>query len=162
MKRSLIIPVIAVFLSTVATVVVYAAVQEGVDAAKPHRHHGKEHARIDWQKLKADLKLDPAQDFAWQQIADKRAELSKARRADRASFRETMKSELAKAEPDFARIVEEKRRIEEKNLAVRNELREMQLKLYSTFTAEQKALVREAIKDRFERMEQWRERKRLG
>jgi Spy/CpxP family protein refolding chaperone len=151
------IPLIAAVLSSAT---IFAATGHHEGAGKRHGHHWKEHAAKHWEKLKADLKLNPAQEFAWQEIADRRAALHKERHGDRAQLKEAMKQELAKAEPDFARIVRQKQQLDEKGLQARNEMREMQLKLYSSFSAEQKAVMRDAMKARMERVEQWRDKKR--
>ena len=157
MKRFVMVSALAVLLSSAA---LFAAPEPTEGAAKRHSHHWKEHAAKHWEKLKADLKLNPAQEFAWQQIADRRAAMHKERHGDRAQLREAMEQELAKAEPDFTRIVRQKQELEEKGLHARNEVRDMQLKLYSSFNAEQKAVIRDAMKARMERMEQWRDKKR--
>lgn len=155
MKRSIVVPAIAALISATAT---FAAPVQAHD--RVHGHHWQEHAAKHWEKLKADLKLNPAQDFAWQQIADKRAALHEEHRNNRMQLKEAMKNELAKPEPDFARIVQQKQQVEEKNMNARNELRDLQLKLYSSFNPEQKAVIRDVIKARMERMEQRRDKKR--
>jgi Spy/CpxP family protein refolding chaperone len=156
MKRLVTMSAIVALLSASA----FAASPESEgSAAKPHGHHWKQHAAERWAKVRADLKLNPAQDFAWQQIADKRAALHKEHRADRTELREAMKQELAKPEPDFGRIAQQKQQLEEKSLQARNELRDLQLKLYASFNPEQKAVIRDVLKVQLERMEQWRQKR---
>ncbi|MGH8772341.1 MAG: Spy/CpxP family protein refolding chaperone [Pyrinomonadaceae bacterium] len=151
----LVIPTLVALLAAGATSAVVAH-SEGSGAA--HQHHWKKHAAEQWAKLKADLNLNPAQDFAWQQIAEKRAALHQERRADRVALKETMKQELAKSEPDFARIVRQRQQVQEQSLKSRSELDDMQIKLYESFNTEQKAVMRDAMKARLQRMEQWREK----
>ncbi|MBA2351453.1 MAG: Spy/CpxP family protein refolding chaperone [Burkholderiales bacterium] len=156
MKRLIMIPAIAALFS--AGIAIAAPERSEPHAAKSGEHHVRHHAER-WAKLKADLKLNPGQDFAWQQIADKKAVLHKERRADRKQFGESLKQELAKAEPDFARVAQLKQQMEEKGLQARNELRDMQFGFYSGLNPEQKAIIKDALQGHIARMEKWREKK---
>ncbi len=157
MKRLMMIPAIAALLS--ASIAIAAPDRPEPHAAKSGEHHGQHHAER-WAKLKADLKLNPAQDLAWQQIADKSAALHKERRADRKQFSEALKQELAKPEPDFVRVAQLRQQMEEKGLQARNEIRDMQLGFYTSLNPEQKSIIKDALKGHIARMEKWREHKR--
>lgn len=156
MKRLIMIPVVAVLLS--ANIALAAADRPEHYAGKFGEQHGRHHGER-WAKLKADLKLNPAQDFAWQQIADRSAALHKERRADRMQLSEMLKQELAKPEPDFVRIAQQKQQIEERSLQARNELRDMQLGFYTSLNPEQKSIIKDALQGHLARMEKWREKK---
>lgn len=158
MKRLLMIPAIAALLSAGIAIAAPDRPESHSHAAKSGEHHARHHAER-WAKLKADLKLNPAQDFAWQQIADRSAVLHKERRADRKQVGEALKQELAKPEADFARIAQLKQEVEEKGLQARNEIRDMQLGFYTSLNPEQKAIIKDALQSRIARIEKWRERK---
>ncbi|MBC7944545.1 MAG: Spy/CpxP family protein refolding chaperone [Burkholderiales bacterium] len=156
MKRLMIIPAIAALLS--ASVAIAAPDRPETHAVKSAEHHAQHHGER-WAKLKADLKLNDAQDLAWQQIADKSAALHKERRADRKQFSEALKQELAKPEPDFGRVAQLRQQMEEKGLQARNEIRDMQLGFYTSLNLEQKAIIKDALQGHIARMEKWREKK---
>lgn len=160
MKRFLMIPIVAALLS--ANIAIAAPDRPEHSVVKPHEHHGhhgRHHAER-WAKLKAELQLNPAQDFAWQQVADRSAALHKERRADRMQLGEMLKQELVKPEPDFARIAQQKQQMEERSLQARNEIRDMQLGFYTSLNPEQKSIIKDAMQRHLTRMEKWREQKR--
>ncbi len=155
MKRLIMIPAIAALLSAGIAV---AVPDRPEPRGKSGEHHAQHHAER-WAKLKAELKLNPEQDLAWQQIADKSAVLHKERRADKKQFNEALKEELAKPEADLVRVAQLKQQMEEKGLQARNEIRDMQLGFYTSLDPQQKSIIKDALQGHITRMEKWRERK---
>jgi len=108
--------------------------------------------------LKAQLNLNTSQQVMWDNAA---ANTKAARQGARASMEQVhaaLNAELAKAEPDFAAAAAVADQIQANNQAMRKQVRDEWLRLYATFTPAQKAVVRDAMKARVERMEAFREK----
>ena len=67
-------------------------------------------------------------------------------------------AELAKADPDLAALASLSDQVQQQNIAQRKQARAAWLALYGTFSAEQKATVRDAINARMARMDEFRQR----
>ena len=67
-------------------------------------------------------------------------------------------AELAKAEPDFAAVAAAADAAQANGQALRKQVRDEWLKLYATFTPAQKVIVRDAVKARVARMEDFRDK----
>jgi Spy/CpxP family protein refolding chaperone len=110
------------------------------------------------ESLKAKLNLDTAQ----QQLFDQALAAAKAARAaalgDRQTLRDTVRAELARAEPDLAAVARSADAVEARNRALRNQVRDRWLQLYATLAVEQKAVVRDALAAAMERREATRGR----
>jgi Spy/CpxP family protein refolding chaperone len=134
----------------------------GAAAAQPahpgHGRHGDFTMAI--AALKGQLNLNTSQQAMWDNaIAQSKA----ARESARANFgriKTAMNAELAKAEPDLAAVAAAFDDVQAANSALRKEVRNGWLTLYATFTPEQKAVVREALKQRMERMERFHQKMR--
>ena len=76
--------------------------------------------------------------------------------AGRANFEQVnsaLQAELAKPEPDFAAVAAIADGVRDQHAAVHKQARNAWLALYATFTPEQKAVARDAIKAGIERMQ---------
>ena len=114
--------------------------------------------------VKAQLSLNTSQQVMWDNAV---AQTKAAREAGRASMdkvRASLNAELAKAEPDFAAVGAVGDAVQASQQAVRKQVRDEWLKLYSTFSPAQKAVVRDAAKEKVAKMETFRARmqERMG
>jgi hypothetical protein len=69
-----------------------------------------------------------------------------------------LKAELAKPEPDFAAVATIADQVQASHQAARKQVRDEWLRLYATFSPAQKAVVRDAVRERVSRMEAFREK----
>ena len=108
--------------------------------------------------LKAQLNLNTSQQVMWDNAV---AHAKLARMSARTSMDQvhaTLKAELAKAEPDLAAVATAADQIQANNQAARKQVRDEWLRLYATFSPAQKAVVRDALRERVSRMEAFREK----
>ncbi len=114
--------------------------------------------------FKAELNLNTSQQALW----DAAVTASKSTRDAAMQRRQTVKQvateELAKTEPNLARIATAADQVQDVNTAARRQIRDQWLAVYNTFTPEQKAVVKSGIEKRMSRMEKFREqmRERFG
>lgn len=128
-------------------------------AQVPGPHHGRDGhgdpiAMI--AALKDKLNLNTSQQQQWDSIV---AQAQAARQAARPGFdqlKAAMQAELAKAEPDLASLAAQMDAIHQQNATARKAVRDSWLALYANFSAEQKAVVRDAIAAKLAKMQQWR------
>jgi len=78
--------------------------------------------------------------------------------AGRNDVRAKVEAELAKPDPDLAAVAALFEAAEEQGRALRHQTRDQWLKLYASLRADQKLVVRDELKARFDRMETMRER----
>ena len=110
------------------------------------------------ESLKGSLNLNTSQQQQWDSAV---AQSQAARQSARASFaqlRSALQAELAKPEPDLASLAAQADAVQDQNSAARKSARSAWLALYATFTADQKAVVRDAISARIAKMEAFRQR----
>ncbi|MFO1412552.1 MAG: periplasmic heavy metal sensor [Burkholderiales bacterium] len=108
--------------------------------------------------VKSQLNLNTSQQVMWDNAA---AATKAARDAGRAAMQQvqaTMNAELAKAEPDLAAVAAAGDAAHANAQTLRKQVRDQWLALYATFTPAQKAVVRDALKARADRMETFRAR----
>lgn len=106
--------------------------------------------------VKAQLSLNTSQQVMWDNAV---AQTKAAREAGRTAMdkvRVSLNAELAKAEPDFAAVGAVGDAAQASQQALRKQVRDEWLKLYATFTPEQKAVVRDAAKAKVAKMETFR------
>lgn len=106
--------------------------------------------------VKGQLSLNTSQQAMWDNAA---AATKAAREAGRTSMQQvhaTLTAELAKAEPDFAAVAAAADAEQANAQTLRKQVRSQWLALYATFTPAQKAVVRDAVKARMDRMEAFR------
>jgi Spy/CpxP family protein refolding chaperone len=107
-------------------------------------------------KIKSQLNLNTSQQQQWDMVI---AQSKAAREAGRANFdqvKSALRAELAKPEPDFAAVAVLADSVRDQNAALHRQTRNAWLGLYATFTPEQKAVARDAIKAGIERMREQR------
>jgi len=109
-------------------------------------------------QLKDKLALDSSQQVQWQAALEQTKAAHAQSRTTRESVRATVDAELAKAEPDLAAIATAMDSVQAQGMAARREVRDSWLRLYAGMRADQKAVVRDAIKSRLARMEENRGR----
>jgi Spy/CpxP family protein refolding chaperone len=109
-------------------------------------------------QLKDKLALDTSQQVQWQAALEQTKAAHAQSRTTRESVRATVDAELAKAEPDLAAIATAMDSVQAQGMAARREVRDSWLRIYAGMRAEQKAIVRDAIKSRLARMEENRGR----
>ena len=108
--------------------------------------------------VKAQLNLNTAQLAMWDAAVAAATSARGTGRANMDKVKEALNAELARAEPDFAAVATIADAAQASNQALRRQVRDQWLALYATFTPAQKAVVRDAVKTRVERMESMRER----
>ncbi|MDD5328807.1 MAG: periplasmic heavy metal sensor [Sulfuricella sp.] len=105
------------------------------------------------EKVHTQLKLNPEQEAAWKAAQEKSRAVMQQSRESHRKMHEAMKQELAKSEPDFAAVARISDETQEGNLKARHEARDQWLKLYATFTPEQKLVARDFMRERMARMD---------
>ena len=79
-------------------------------------------------------------------------------RTNMQSVHDVLTTELAKPEPDLAAVATASDTARNANAALHAQVRAAWLNLYSTFTPDQKAVVKNALSQRLARMEQFRQK----
>ena len=149
------------FASRIAAVAAVALI--GITGvAEAQQHHGHRGAGGDFligiAALKGQLNLNTSQQAMWDNaVAAGKAARDNAR-ASHQQLRNTVTAELAKAEPDLAAVAAASDAARDAAAASHRQVRAAWLNLYSTFTPDQKAVVKNAIQQRLTRMEQFREK----
>lgn len=135
----------------------------GAAIAQPHSHggagHGPDFAHV-LARLKGQLNLNTSQQTMWDAAV---AQSKAAHETGRANFEKVhtaLSAELAKPEPDLAAVAAVADDAQAANTTLRKQVRGQWLALYATFTADQKAVVRDALAKRLARMEQFRQKAR--
>jgi Spy/CpxP family protein refolding chaperone len=108
--------------------------------------------------VKAQLSLNTSQQVMWDNAVAQTRAAREAGRGAMLKVRESLNAELAKAEPDFAVVGAVGDAAQTSQQALRQQVRDEWLKLYATFTPAQKAVVRDAAKERMARMDSFRAR----
>jgi Spy/CpxP family protein refolding chaperone len=121
---------------------------------------GGGHLAMVLEEAKSRLALDTSQQLLWDNaIAQSKAARESARSLHQ-RLRESMRAELAKPEPDLAALAAMADDMHAQGDALRRDVRDPWLKLYATFNAQQKAIVREMLQQKMERAEHFRKRMR--
>jgi len=110
--------------------------------------------------MKDRLALDTSQQVAFDRIQAQAIAAHEQANAARTSLRAKMDAELAKAEPDLAAVAAAFDSAEEQGRAARRQVRDQWLAFYGNLRADQKAIVRDTMRDRLTRMEDMHERMR--
>lgn len=121
---------------------------------------GGGHLGLVLEEAKSRLALDTSQQLLWDNAVAQSKAARESVRALHQKMREAMRAELTKTEPDLAAIATMADDIHAQGDALRRQVRDPWLKLYTTFNAQQKAVVREMLQKRMERAEQFRQRMR--
>ena len=107
-------------------------------------------------KFKSELNLNTSQQQQWDAVMVQTKASRDAGRASHDQLKSAMQAELAKPEPDFAALAGLADSVREQHATLHRQTRNAWLALYATFTPEQKAVARDAIKSGIDRMQQRR------
>ena len=110
------------------------------------------------QRIQAKLNLNTSQQQQFDAAVAQSKTVHDAIRANFQQLKAATQTELAKAEPDLAALAALADQVQQQNIAQRKQARAAWLALYATFSAEQKATVRDAINARMARMDAFRQR----
>ena len=108
------------------------------------------------QELKGSLALNTSQQAMWDAAATQTRAAREQGRTLHDQVKAALDAELAKPEPDFAAVAVVGDSVETQGRALRTGVRDQWLRVYATFTPEQKAVVRDALKARLARFEDLR------
>lgn len=108
--------------------------------------------------LKAQLNLNTQQQATWDAVVAHGKTARQNARAAMDQVHTVMTAELAKPEPNFAAVAAAADAAQNATQAERKQVRDEWLALYASFTPAQKAIVRDAVKQRVERMEAFRDK----
>jgi periplasmic protein CpxP/Spy len=120
--------------------------------------HGMHDPMAVLQRIQAELNLNTSQQQQWDAAVAQSKTAHEAMRANFQQHKAASKAELAKADPDLAALASLSDQVQQQNIAQRKQARAAWLALYGTFSAEQKATVRDAINARMARMDAFRQR----
>ena len=125
----------------------------GVNAAFAH---GMERARTPHIEhmlagIKGKLALDTSQQLLWDHAFAQSLAARETARGGGTRLRDAVQAELAKSEPDLARIAALADDVQTNTQAARRLARDEWLKLYATFAPDQKMVVRDLVKKRMDR-----------
>ena len=110
------------------------------------------------QQIQAKLNLNTSQQQQFDAAVAQSKTVHEAMRANFQQLKAATQAELAKADPDLAALASLSDQVQQQNIAQRKQARAAWLALYGTFSAEQKATVRDAINARMARMDAFRQR----
>jgi len=100
---------------------------------------------------KASLDLDARQQLLWDNAAAQSRAVRDAGRTSREQLRDTLVAELAKTEPDLKVFAGAADPLHLEYQAARRTVRDLWLDLYATFTPGQKAVIRDALREKLDR-----------
>jgi hypothetical protein len=112
------------------------------------------------ERARAGLHLDPQQQRRWDDAVAQSKATREAARAGRQQVKDTLIAELAKAEPDLKVIARAADPVHLEYQAERRKVRDLWLDLYAGFSPEQKAVVRDLLRDQLARTEAFHDRMR--
>jgi len=143
MKQVFLVALLAVALSGIGTYAVAEPLLDGNPLAMLSR-------------VKSDLKLNTSQQVQWDAVVAQTKAAHDAVRANFEQLKTALQAELAKPEPDFAAVAAIADGVRDQHAALHKQTRNAWLALYATFTPEQKAVARDAIKAGIARMQERR------
>ena len=133
----------------------------GVASAQPHHGHGGPGGGdfvMGIAALKGQLNLNTSQQAMWDNAVAAGKAARDSARASHQQMHATLTAELAKAEPDLAAIATVADANRDAAAAQHRQVRAAWLNLYSTFTPDQKTVVKNALQQKLARMDQFREK----
>lgn len=142
----------AILLAGLSGVAFYAFAQP--HAADPMHAFGDPLGAI--AAVKSQLGLTAAQQQQWDSAVAQSKSAHQTARGNFAQLQAAMQAEMAKAEPDLPALAALGDDVHQQNLTARKTARSAWLALYATFSPEQKAIARDAIKSRLQRMQAFR------
>jgi protein CpxP len=125
-----------------------------------HPGHGRGEFEIEHvlAQLKTQLNLNTQQQATWDAVVAHGKTARQNARATMDSVHAALTAELAKPEPNFAAVAATADAAQAAAQAARKSVRDEWIALYASFSPAQKALVRDAIKARVDRMEAFRDK----
>jgi Spy/CpxP family protein refolding chaperone len=126
-----------------------------------HGHGGGVEIENVLAALKGQLTLNTSQQLMWDNAVAQTKAAHESGRAGMQKIHDAMTIELAKAEPDLAAVAAATDSVRASNQTLRQGVRDQWLKLYATFTPDQKAVVRDALVKRMARMQQMGDKMRM-
>lgn len=108
--------------------------------------------------LKPQLDLNTSQQAMWDSVVANAKAARTTTRQGMGQVHAAFVAELAKPEPDLAAVAALSDQEQANAQAARKQIRDQWLSLYATFTPAQKAVVRDALNNRMQRMEKFRTR----
>jgi Spy/CpxP family protein refolding chaperone len=108
--------------------------------------------------LKSQLNLNTSQQSMWDNAVAAGKAARQTARANLQKVHDTLSAELAKPEPDLAAVAAASDVARNANAALHSQVRDAWLNLYTTFTPDQKTVVKNALSQRMARMEQFRQK----
>ena len=133
----------------------------GVASAQPHHGHGGPGGGdfvMGIAALKGQLNLNTSQQAMWDNAVAAGKAARDSARASHQQMHATLTAELAKAEPDLAAVATAADAARDATAAQHRQVRAAWLNLYSTFTPDQKTVVKNALQQKLARMDQFREK----
>jgi Spy/CpxP family protein refolding chaperone len=109
---------------------------------------------------KASLNLSPRQQRLWDDAAAQAAAAREMARPSRQQVKDVLTTELAKAEPDLKVVAGLADPVLHAYQTDRQQVRDLWLDLYAGFSPEQKAVVRDLLRERLARVEAYHDRLR--
>jgi len=113
-------------------------------------------------KVKSDLKLNTSQQVQWDAVVAQTKAAHDAGRTNFEQLKTALQAELAKPEPDFAAVAALADGVRDQHAAMHKQTRNAWLALYATFSPDQKAVARDAIRAGIERMQERRATHRVA
>jgi len=110
------------------------------------------------EQVKASLNLTDAQLVLWNKAVAQGQSARGAARASHQKVKDAMTAELAKANPDLGAVAAIADTVHQQNQAARKGVRDAWLELYSSFTLDQKAIVRNLLQQKLARAEAMHDR----
>ncbi len=132
----------------------------GAAAAQPSHGHrgGGGDVVMSIMRLKNQLNLNTSQQTMWDNAVAAGKSARSTARANMQKVHDTLAAELAKPEPDLAAVSAAADSARNANAALHAQVRDAWLNLYSTFTLEQKTVVKNALSQRLAKMDQMRQK----
>jgi Spy/CpxP family protein refolding chaperone len=110
--------------------------------------------------LKAQLNLNTSQQAMWDNAVAAGKAARETARLSRQKVRDTLAAELAKDSPDLAAVSAAADAARDAGAAAHRQVRDAWLNIYSTFTPDQKAIVKNVLQEGLAKSDQFRERMR--
>jgi phosphoenolpyruvate-protein kinase (PTS system EI component) len=120
--------------------------------------HGMHDPLAMLQRIQAKLNLNTSQQQQWDAAVAQSKTAHEAMRANFQQLKAATQAEVAKADPDLAALAALSDQLQQQNIAQRKQARAAWLAIYATFSAEQKATVRDAMAAGMARMDAFRAR----
>jgi Spy/CpxP family protein refolding chaperone len=132
----------------------------GAAFAKPfhHDHGAGGDVVMSIIRLKSQLNLNTSQQTMWDNAVAAGKAARATSRTNMQKVHDTLATELAKPEPDLAAVSTASDSARNANAALHAQVRDAWLNLYSTFTPEQKSVVKNALSQRVAKMDRFREK----